>query len=583
MKLTPTLLALVAAQSGDDFDGVEKGSYQPAYAETNTYSYSAPSPYVFSGGAGRAGAFTKAKALSCWDSNEYRNVPYHHQDGEPRAYGEFGSQSHGNIAAGNEWTGVNHNAKEFYGHYVSGSYTGSPATANRPHWRANMASLAEIEPPVEHEYWSLRHPGCLYEVHDWIYNAQTFNMYRFLTYDQAGLPKAVHVHWLHVFNAHIHIDFHHRADTSITGSAASGRADRAALVMANPTYEGLGYLNFVATYRDTNSALAMGDEWSRTNALMYMDFYDGWKLYYGEKACTPAANCAPTYADMGNWQNDLTAQTATWAYNVFNEATPQADFFWHGNRDRGTHGRQINYDVGFAISSFPHNQLGKDFRFNVRTLHTMGWGRQWAGANTDAAAIKFSYYIYGVSKITITFPFPVSNYHTCVNDSQNPCAAEHVDKFIVDHYHQYYDHASTGPLFHESPNFHGLKGTITPNCAGHGVAFAQHACASWCQKGFGITCGTTLEIVGMESTYDEKYLRQYGTLQEIWVQLMYAYSARITATTGYESPFPNIFFNANEVVSVAGECKDEGCWGYTMDQNVPKSIQNGHHPHRSFP
>ena len=53
----------------------------------------------------------------------------------------------------------------------------------------------------------------------------------------------------------------------------------------------------------------------------------------------------------------------------------------------------------FAISSFPHNDLGKDFRFNLRMLHHLGEG--------DSYEFYDSYYFYRVNEITITFPTTV--------------------------------------------------------------------------------------------------------------------------------------------------------------------------------
>merc|ERR1712007_139604 len=50
-----------------------------------------------------------------------------------------------------------------------------------------------------------------------------------------------------------------------------------------------------------------------------------------------------------------------------------------------------------AISSFPHNDLGKDFRFNVRILHHGGNGdpdSDCGDENRDGEACKDSYYWY---------------------------------------------------------------------------------------------------------------------------------------------------------------------------------------------
>merc|ERR1712079_276242 len=51
-----------------------------------------------------------------------------------------------------------------------------------------------------------------------------------------------------------------------------------------------------------------------------------------------------------------------------------------------------------AVSSFPHNDLGKDFRFNVRILHKGGAG------DPTATGVKDSYYWYKVDEIKIQFP-----------------------------------------------------------------------------------------------------------------------------------------------------------------------------------
>ena len=101
-------------------------------------------------------------------------------------------------------------------------------------------------------------------------------------------------------------------------------------------------------------------------------------------------------------------------------------------------------------------------------------------------------------------------------------------------------------------------------------------CASWCHPGAmrgtsngagddtSRVCGRVLKIDGLLQTYDELHLRQYGTIQEVWVQLMYAYQeafdqGKVTGSTvadasGAESPFPNIFFSAPEVVSIKATC-----------------------------
>merc|ERR1712003_323306 len=90
----------------------------------------------------------------------------------------------------------------------------------------------------------------------------------------------------------------------------------------------------------------------------------------------------------------------------------------------------------------------------------------------------------------------------------------------------------------------------------------------------GHLCGNKLSISGIINTYDELHLRQFGTIQEIWVQLMYAYGTYTTVNSvsgGFESPFPNLFFNAPEVHSITAQCSDGygKCSGYTRNENMP--------------
>ena len=99
---------------------------------------------------------------------------------------------------------------------------------------------------------------------------------------------------------------------------------------------------------------------------------------------------------------------------------------------------------------------------------------------------------------------------------------------------------------------------------------------------FGGICGRVLRIDGLLQTYDELHNRQYGTIQEIWVQLQYAYqetmdnservgSAADAAQRVVQSPFPNVFFSAPEVVDIRGFCPSSNmkCRGYMTDQNQP--------------
>ena len=104
---------------------------------------------------------------------------------------------------------------------------------------------------------------------------------------------------------------------------------------------------------------------------------------------------------------------------------------------------------------------------------------------------------------------------------------------------------------------------------------------------YGGICGRVLRIDGLLQTYDELHNRQYGTLQEIWVQLQYAYqetmddSDRIStrsAVNRVQSPFPNVFFSAPEVVDIRGFCPSSNmkCRGYLSDQHQPYGGSRNH-------
>jgi len=125
---------------------------------------------------------------------------------------------------------------------------------------------------------------------------------------------------------------------------------------------------------------------------------------------------------------------------------------------------------------------------------------------------------------------------------------------------------------------------------------------------YGGICGRVLRIDGLLQTYDELHNRQYGTIQEIWVQLQYAYQesldnsyrtttnvtcnktaagsdntceetgAGATGVRKVQSPFPNVFFSAPEVVDVRGFCPSSNmkCRGYMSDQHQPYGGSRSH-------
>ena len=76
---------------------------------------------------------------------------------------------------------------------------------------------------------------------------------------------------------------------------------------------------------------------------------------------------------------------------------------------QGTAGTETWTTFRPAVSSFPHNDLGKDFRFNLRMMHHLGEG--------DSTEFFDSYYFYRVNTITIVFPSVVSCPYEIAHDA----------------------------------------------------------------------------------------------------------------------------------------------------------------------
>jgi hypothetical protein len=526
------------AGAAEKSDGYNNG-YNSGY-NFNEASYSSD-PYN-QGYYGRTA--TNAYELSCWNSNSMRDFNHdnkfaapggsiigstvgglHHQYGyentyasgtkfdptkmdygsDTNLYGEIADDMHIDITddthavdavSPHKWGYQNSNpdAKYHYGHHVAN------AGSNRGY--GPQAATAYHGFVADDWRYSLRHSGCLYEVQDYTYDAASYGVTSTLTHTPG---TGGHPHWVHVFNAHI---YPHTANTISTFH----------VVMANPVYEGLGYFNFVATYADTaidtSSASFTQDPFAST--------YAGAARYSVAK---------------GSWA--LLETATSWKLVVANNAdTPT---FATGGAAAG----------GVAISSFPHNQLGADFRFNLRTLHTMGHGLQDASATNTAD----SYFWYAVDTIVITFPHFVSETDSChglrsgavTNYSTVDCTG-HVHDIIVDENIEVTDVTGGNqgsPIARLRADVEGGCGAATPPYGPSKTV--QFQCASFCQH-TDIHCGKTLKISNIMSTYDEFHLRQYGTIQEIWAQLQYAYTQTVdkdsAVATGFESPMPNVFFSA---------------------------------------
>ena len=77
------------------------------------------------------------------------------------------------------------------------------------------------------------------------------------------------------------------------------------------------------------------------------------------------------------------------------------DFGTKINKTKLAAGADITFTNGgdgtnsIAVSSFPHNELGKDFRFNLRIM-------------MKGSASRLFYYWYKINSVTITFPHYVA-------------------------------------------------------------------------------------------------------------------------------------------------------------------------------
>lgn len=603
--------------------------------------------------------------------------------------------------------------------------------ANRPDKYSDTSSTGY--PADFHGYkddwrYSLRMGGCLYEATNWIYDKDSFHRTGRLTYTgdrqfyanlfdngSTEYPTTgsyfADVHWVHVFNAHIY-PWH---NTGYYSNGANGDNDSIQrsqgktsefatpqftksartledfnVVMANPTYEGHGFLNFVATYHDhveanTNSGSQLNWVGYRFTSTIKGQSNDG--TTYEAQCGTLRTNrndlaggppgmdrtdvsfyyrCgAAIYENFGDWyfraaqtydpfQNFSTGTIDRnyWSYIMPVNYDSSSSTMW--DFTSGYYDATSDGSPGFAISSFPHNELGKDFRFNIRTLHMMGGGISKTErymdllAQTDltstllsSSTFIWSYYFYAVDTIHIAFPEYVARVNHCHTDSHRNDAhcqgPNHVGiqdiiidgvtmkKFVTpgNPYSQYDTRASAdtrqqyareeimgeddetrATLLHFSSHFSSVHSSLSD--ATHSATYCDGAtvyqasnidftttpgvsenhqpfkpCASWCTILAG-TCGRVLKIENLLRTYDELHLRQYGTIQEIWVQLMYAYVESFDPATrpvtgagdakGVESPFPNVFFSAPEVMGIKAECDNANnykCRGYMSDEHQP--------------
>ena len=390
-------------------------------------------------------------------------------------------------------------------------------------------------------YKQARHAGCLYEKSDWHYGHKTFDKVFTAAYyqgysnydggspldafvtgnngDDSGAGKVEPV-WWHFFNSHVLPNGNSqatntpRSDTkpNVTGDGGFFDVDAQRsipLVMANPAYEGLGYLNFVVEYKYTD--FGVGDDYrefidSSPGGNAGTDFRS-LNTYRAINDCDAGAGqeCSGWGANnnawdgvhgfyyydlyMGSWAVTET-ESRTWTVYPFNDdnggkslggaladnpwslydAEGGVDSWYNENHDGGSAVVDWSVNVDLAVSSFPHNNLGKDFRFNLRVLQGM---KDTAGRAPQSAAFKndnntqfYSYYFYKINQIDIEFPFPVA--YALYNENRkspttgNPNTGTRIDTIDIDadDWWQTFNQDANHPAYHDGkPENYALLNT----------------------------------------------------------------------------------------------------------------------------
>jgi len=360
-------------------------------------------------------------------------------------------------------------------------------------------------------YKQARHAGCLYEKSNWVYGHDTFDQVFLASYYQgygsydrtsgsAAYTKAyeevpstppivppnvrgageVEPVWWHFFNAHILPNNQGGAATVPVNNVEPSNAaflvaetqKSIPLVMANPAYEGLGYLNFVVEYKNKNKPVG-------ENYLEFIDSSPGTftnvETYQSAETYRKINDCAASAAqECSGWGNNLNGWDGvhgayyydlwmgSWLINKARDNNDATDRKWtifpltsggttvpadwgaadgltvagwsmdvHDSAGTTT---AWSKDYDLVVSSFPHNNLGKDFRFNLRLLMGIKTNKDLdpatGGFRGDANANKFfSYYFYKINKIQIDFPFNVAYalYHEGRGDQTTTTGARIVD------------------------------------------------------------------------------------------------------------------------------------------------------------
>jgi hypothetical protein len=520
MKLAPFVIGVISAQGSGDYDyGSDDDRHYGGSSSSSGWSGMGSSSWNYGSSSGRM--TMPATAVTCWESNNMGSHNTHHN----HMYTMTDEYGWANDHFGHETAKGTINV-------VNGVDKGSASGTGDYH-----SALA-----MDH-----RLSGCIYEISMWDFTALTYNKKHHMSYGTGaggvgydGTNGNIYPVWWHYFNAHV---------------LAGGDTSAHDLVMANPTYEGLGYLNFIVTFLkgDGSSGDAERDPALNDNNLedgRHTDLYSNGDVF--QLAITDSGDCS-----FG--------------------ALPNADC-WVSHYEQANTIDDNWLSTIFAVSSFPHNDLGKDFRFNLRIMHHLGEG--------DSYEYFDSYYFYRVNSIEIHFPATVScPYEASWDNASNFVMHKCVDSAGHNGHHMHDEQFATPqdqvPMLMETfTDFNGHVG------GGH---FA-HICSAPMEGMH--ACGDLYNVHGLMNMYDEYAQQEYGTHQEIWFQFYYKYKHSVNsvggdmdeADTGVYN-YPNKLFNAFEIIDIIGDCdytnvfKDNVCNGGAGDgvseENWSENVQSG--------
>jgi len=530
MKIAPLWLGAVVAQSGDDVD-TEAGDERWG---TDGLDWGNGNDYLLTGDSNtKYGAAETVQAVTCWESNnmgDLRHWRTQNDDG-------FG------------WGNIHH------GHDQAADQADLESDDNPDYqvgtWFEEMDRNGQNNLDMHSVLaFDNRYSGCIYEVANWDYSATSYNTNWYVQYgwdgsahDDSGEDDSVpgmiiRPNWWHYFNAHIVFDSTH-------SQAPFGYAKHL-IAMANPSYEGLGFLNFIVTFARASSSewTDVGDRGTVNHNVRstVTDLFSGGYVF----KIQPGIQGTDEYEWYSTYTS-VSTTSGTWA------AKP-------------------------AISSFPHNDLGKDFRFNIRVLHKGGEG------DPSAAGTKDSYYFYKINQIDITFPYtvrcPKEETHVNADGPTNTFRCMDSANFNG-HRGWHKDVANTHQTDYEDENRRAYVETLeNPSIS---LAGSNYCNSTPMADGTWFQCGVDYSVQGLMNTYDEFAQQEFGTHQEFWFQFYYHFEISVAGggrdsevdgfdpaitvvdvdtiasgrTPDYIYNFPNILFNAFELTHVSFTCNHD--------------------------